>query len=153
MARVAKKQKTLKYVLTGDLYDQNPFTLKLKPISALKLANLEDKVSAYHNREGVIFMNNQQFYYNICKQGIVGWSNLIDEDNENIQPVFENDILTDESLNYIISDIEEIGSVINAITRNPASIATYEALTEKIQEEMKLKDSTEESMDEHKKEQ
>lgn len=140
MAKVAKRPKTLKYVLAEDLYDENPFTLRLKPIPALKFASLEDRISAYHNRDGIIYMNNQQFYYNICKHGITNWENLLDEDGNAIKPIFLDGLLSDESLDFIIADIEEIGSVINAITRNPSSIATYEALTKRVEEELKAID-------------
>lgn len=126
MALIArKKQETYSYIPLIERGEENPFTVKIRRLLPKEFTFIEDKMARI-NADQTISFTTGTYNWEIAKHGIVGWENLLDENNKPIKPVIGSDGITDDSLNLLPPEvITEIAGVIVAITKDPDNAEMY----------------------------
>lgn len=62
--------------------EENPFTVSFKPLSKRQLAGFQDNSSRVSIGSNAILLGNATGNINVFKEAVVGWKNLIAEDEE-----------------------------------------------------------------------
>ncbi len=119
-------QESYEYVPLSEKHGEFPFTATIKRIPPRQFTILEDKMAKINKDESISFTTGT-FNWEIIKKGLVGWTNLLDESGEQINPNKngKGEIL-DDSLNYLPLDlITEISGVITSISKDPDNSDIY----------------------------
>lgn len=115
------------YVPSTERNEAEPFSVKLKRLEIPELAELQDLLVTRTSTE---VRNNYGVYWvNTCLKGIIDWKGLIDINNLPIaMEKTSAGTITHNSLNKIpYAMIEEIATVIIAISTDPSTIKVFES--------------------------
>jgi len=114
------------YTIISERGLENPFSVKLKTLTLLELGKFEDDYVARHIDTNQVVFRQNQFNYKICKAGIKNWSNMLDEEGKQVKPKFSNGVITDESMEMLPRNVlEELSTVIAAVTKDPSSLQVF----------------------------
>jgi len=122
--KVKTKIEEYEYIPLSERDQENPFTIKLRRLTPKEFSFIEDKMLKMYGDASMAYTSGT-YNWNVVKKGIIGWENLIDEDNKPIKIVIGSDGVTDDSLNFIPPDIiSEVAAVIVALTKDPDDAKT-----------------------------
>jgi len=125
--KINKEQRniTYKYIPIMERGEKDPFTVEIRPLTSKELIEIEDKMIKM-NKDESISIATGTYHWEVCKKGIVDWSNFLDENNKEIQIKKNIYGVEDEILNLLpISLITEIGNVIVGISKDPENAKIY----------------------------
>jgi len=116
--------KGYKYIPQSEKGVENPFAVWISPLQTRDLLDLEDRMV---QRDGEsVYIAQGIFSFRVAQQGILAWENINDEKEKPIKLIINDGIADEDSIANIPADlITEIAGVINAITRDPASIQIF----------------------------
>lgn len=116
--------KGYKYIFTSERDIENPFTVWIKPLQTRDLLDLEDRMVQRQGED--VFIAQGVFSFRVAQQGILAWENINDEKDKALKLSITDGLADEDSIANIPADlITEVSSVINAITRDPASIQIF----------------------------
>lgn len=116
--------KGYKYIFQSEREVENPFTVWIKPLQTRDLLDLEDRMVQRQGED--VFIAQGVFSFRVAQQGILAWENINDDKNKAIKLAITDGVSNEDSIASIPADmITEVASVINAITRDPASIQIF----------------------------
>jgi hypothetical protein len=122
-----KKDESFEYVPVLFRGDEEPFTVKIKRIDARSFAKLEDGLTKINQEDSTISFASGSFNWNVVKRGVLGWSNVTDENGALLK--FKKDangFMDDSSIEVLPLDIiSEIATTIASITRTPEHTALF----------------------------
>ncbi len=121
----AKSPQTYEYVPLIERGEKNPFTVTVRRLTPKEFSFIEDKMARINQDQSVSFTTGT-FNWEIVKKGIVGWTNLLDEDGKEVKPVKVEGGIADSSLNLLPMDIiTELANVIVGLTKDPDNAHLY----------------------------
>ncbi len=116
--------KGYKYIFQSERDVENPFTVWIKPLQTRDLLDLEDRMVQRQGED--VFIAQGVFSFRVAQQGILAWENINDEKDKALKLSITDGLADEDSIASIPADlITEVSSVINAITRDPASIQIF----------------------------
>ena len=116
--------KGYKYIFQSEREVENPFTVWIKPLQTRDLLDLEDRMVQRQGED--VFIAQGVFSFRVAQQGILAWENINDEKDKALKLSITDSLADEDSIANIPADlITEVSSVINAITRDPASIQIF----------------------------
>lgn len=127
MAIKREKIDVIKYIPNLERGEEKPFTVTLKRLSSIEMARLEDALTTYNQETKDIKSSVAVFNINLCKMGIIGWENVLDENDVNVKLLFNTDdgLVTDSCIDDIRTYIDEIAGVVSTISKKPKFIGEY----------------------------
>jgi len=127
MAIKREKIDVIKYIPNLERGEDKPFTVTLKRLTTVEIARFEDALTTYNQETKDIKSSVAMFNINLCKSGIIGWENVLDENDVNVKLLFNSDdnLVTDSCIDDIRTYIDEIAGVISTISKKPRFISEY----------------------------
>jgi len=127
MAIKREKIDVIKYIPNLERGEDKPFTVTLKRLTTIEIARLEDALTTYNQESKDIKSSVAMFNINLCKSGIIGWENVLDENDVSVKLLFNSDdnLVTDSCIDDIRTYIDEIAGVVSTISKKPRFINEY----------------------------
>jgi hypothetical protein len=127
MAIKREKIDVIKYIPNLERGEDKPFTVTLKRLTTIEIARLEDALTTYNQESKDIKSSVAMFNINLCKSGIIGWENVLDENDVSVKLLFNSDdnLVTDNCIDDIRTYIDEIAGVVSTISKKPRFINEY----------------------------
>jgi len=120
----ATPSKGYKYIFQSEREVENPFAVWIRPLQTRDLLDLEDRMVQRQGEE--VYIAQGVFAFKVAQQGILAWENINDEKDKALKLSITDGLADEDSIACIPADlITEVSSVINAITRDPASIQIF----------------------------
>ena len=117
---IVNQKKEYEFIPVSERGQENPFTVKIRPLGVREMAKLEDNFITIKEGDG-ISLSQGTYNQKALKAGIITWENLKDEDGVEYKvKKNSNGEVLDESLNLLPPTIlSEIANAIVTISKYP----------------------------------
>jgi hypothetical protein len=114
------------YIPMAEKGEEVPFSVKLKTVNSIELAQLTDGL-LQRSADDNVSLRTGSYNVGICKSGIIGWAGMTDVNGKEISiTLTRNGTIDDASLNKIPAPMfEEIAGVIASVSQDPATLQLF----------------------------